>query len=74
MALINDQFALLDASEPQVRALVREYGYGRAMNVARQFYGRWADARAVLEVERELLQSQRWGNIPSNGLAGKHRG
>ena len=58
----HERMELYDASEPQIRALVQEYGLALTMAIARQFYGRWDEAKEALEAERKLLQLVRSGN------------
>lgn len=60
MAQIEADLELYDLSEPQMRALAQEYGLAATMRIARQFYGRWDEARAALEANRLALQVQRW--------------
>jgi hypothetical protein len=63
MMQANMKLDALDDLPHAARALVYEYGFDRAFLVLRQYYGRWAEARRVLEAERQLLQEQRWRNI-----------
>lgn len=63
MATTVERMELFDALIPQEAELVREYGMALGLHAARQFYGRWDEARAYCEAERLRLQSTRWGNI-----------
>lgn len=53
---------LYDASEPQIRELVQEFGLNQVMLVARQYYGRWDEAWEALEANRQALQLSRTRN------------
>lgn len=63
-----DRMEMYDAMCPQERELVQIYGLARGMAAARLFYGRWDEARAYLEKERQQLQVQRFGSITLAGL------
>lgn len=43
-----------DGLPPQGRALVREFGMNIGMHAARQFYGRWDEARQWAEQQRQI--------------------
>jgi hypothetical protein len=60
LARTRERMALYDSLGPNEMALVQEYGLSRALWAARRFYGRWAEARAYLEAERQALQIVRW--------------
>lgn len=62
-AVTCERMELYDSFEPQIRALIQEYGLKKALPVARQYYGRWEQARKVLEDERKALQLSRLRNI-----------
>ncbi len=63
LAKIEWQFEVYDDLPEAAALLVVDYGFDRAMAAIRSHYGRWAEARAYLEAERQALQSARWGNI-----------
>lgn len=62
-ARIIERMEMYDALCPQERELVQEYGLARAVAACRKHYGRWKQARAELEAERQALQVQRWERI-----------
>jgi hypothetical protein len=57
------QLEIIDNSTPVERELISEYGFDRALPVLRQYYGRWDEAREVLETQRKALQVKRWWSI-----------
>lgn len=64
MDTLHERMEAYDASEPQIRALVQEFGLGVTMSVARQFYGHWEAAWEALEANRKALQVRRLGRTP----------
>jgi hypothetical protein len=68
MAAATERMEIYDSLSPPERELVDEYGFNVAYPVCRQHYGRWDEARAVLEEQRQALQVAGLRNIPLGGL------
>lgn len=58
--ILADRMEMYDDLEEEIAALVQEYGFKEAMEVGRTHYGRWKEARRILEKRRLAKERDRW--------------
>jgi hypothetical protein len=68
MAQAVERMEIYDSLSPVERELVDQYGFTLAYPVCRQHYGRWDEARAILEEKQAALQVANLRSISFTGL------
>lgn len=66
MARVVHRMELYDGLPEPGRELVRDYGLALGQHAARQFYGRWDEARAFAEAQRQANERERLRTLRLN--------